>query len=474
MKYDKVKWLFDNDITIRLIRADNAPMIISFLHLAYKQQNRITYPEKELETLLGDFLYALNHSENIYASTAKQYLLKWTEQGFLRRYYESDDDPVVDLTPAGENAIKWMEDLGKQEFVGTESRLLHFFSILRELVLKTNTNVYERVKELEDRQQKIEVELQKAKQGNIEVFDDTKIKERYIYAEETAKRLLADFRQVEQNFRDLDKEIRERIIKSNVSKGRLLDDIFNEQDFVWSTDQGKSFKAFWEFLMSEQKQTELEMLIKSIMTLPQIEKLKEQTTINRIKNNLIEAGDKVNRTNDSLIEQLRKFVEQKSLLESKRILSSIEEIEKLLIDNKDSKAFQDTTFEIDGILKGHFFMGRTPFNPPVQIKFETNINEIGSEGAIEDILFEQFNIDQDELKENIASLLMHQAQVSLKEVTERFGVTKGVSEIVAYYQIASKEKKHFVNTEIEEELLIQNYKTGKFFQIKLPQLIFNR
>ena len=148
--------------------------------------------------------------------------------------------------------------------------------------------------------------------------------------------------------------------------------------------------------MSEQKQTELEMLIKSIMTLPQIEKLKEQTTINRIKNNLIEAGDKVNRTNDSLIEQLRKFVEQKSLLESKRILSCIEEIEKLLIDNKHSKAFQDTTFEIGGIFKGHFFMGRIPFNPPVQIKFETNINEIGSESAVEDILFEQFNLDQDD------------------------------------------------------------------------------
>ncbi len=474
MKYDKVKWLFENDITIRLIRADNAPLIISFLHLSFKQQNRITYPEKELEAFLGDYLFSLNKVETLYPSTPKQYLLKWTEQGFLRRYYESDDDPVIDLTPSAENAIKWMEDLGKQEFVGTESRLLHFFSILRELVLKTNTNVYERVKELEERQRQVEIELNKAKEGNIEVFDDTKIKERFIYAEETAKRLLADFRQVEQNFRDLDKEIRERIIKSSVSKGRLLDDIFHEQDYVWSTDQGKSFRAFWEFLMSDQKQTELEHLIKTIMTLPQIEKLRGQSTINRIKNNLIDAGDKVNRTNDSLIEQLRKFVEQKSLLESRRILSSIEEIEKILVENRDNVELHQKHFELDGVFRSHFFMGRVPFTPPFQVKFETNVNEAGGEGEISDILFDQFYIDPDELKENIANMLKHTQQVSLREITERYGVTRGVSEVVAYYQIASKERKHFVNTDIEEELLIQNYRSGKMFQIKLPELIFNR
>ncbi|MEO5975527.1 MAG: DUF3375 domain-containing protein [Chryseolinea sp.] len=474
MKYDKLKWLFENDITVRLIRADNAPLIISFLYHSFKQQNRITYPEKELESLLGDSLFGLNQAETLYPSTPKAYLKKWTEQGFLRRYYESDDDPVIDLTPSAENAIKWMEELGKQEFVGTESRLLHFFSILRELVLKTNTNVEERVDELKDRQRQVDIELIKANQGNIEVFDDTKIRERFIYAEETAKRLLADFRQVEQNFRDLDKEIRERIIKSSVSKGRLLDDIFNEQDYVWSTDQGKSFRAFWEFLMSDQKQTELEQLIKAILVLPQVEKLRGQSTINRIKNNLIDAGEKVNRTNDSLIEQLRKFVEQKSLLESRRLLSSIEEIEKILVENKDNGALHQKQFELDGIFKAHFFMGRVPFTPPFQVKFEANVNEPGVEGEISDILFDQFYIDPDTLKKNIANMLKHSQQVSLKEITDQYSITRGISEVVAYYQIASKEKKHFVNADFEEELVIHNYRAGKMFQIKLPQLIFNR
>ena len=142
--------------------------------------------------------------------------------------------------------------------------------------------------------------------------------------------------------------------------------------------------------------------------------------------------------------------------------------------NKDNVELHEKQFEIDGIFRGHFFMGRVPFTPPFQVKFESNVSETGGDGEISDILFGQFYIDPEELKENITNMLKHTQQVSLKEVTERFGVTRGVSEVVAYYQIASKERRHFVNTDIEEELLIQNYRSGKVFQIKLPQLIFNR
>ncbi len=34
----------------------------------------------------------------------------------LRRYYDIGDEPVFDLTPAIENALKWLEDLNKQQY----------------------------------------------------------------------------------------------------------------------------------------------------------------------------------------------------------------------------------------------------------------------------------------------------------------------------------------------------------------------
>ena len=206
------------------------------------------------------------------------------------------DEPVYELTPATENALKWLEDLNKQQFVGTHSRPLQLFSILKQLVNKT-ASPYERVKKLEEDRKKLDTEIEDAKKGIYEKTDDTRLREDYLLAEETAKRLLADFRQVEQNFRELDKDTRQAIIKSSLTKGKLLDDIFSKQDFLWSTDQGKRFKAFWEFLMSRNMQEELELLITKINELPAIQKIKNDTTIDRLKTNLVEAGDKVNRTN---------------------------------------------------------------------------------------------------------------------------------------------------------------------------------
>ena len=226
--------------------------------------------------------------------------------------------------------------------------------------------------------------------------------------------------------------------------------------------------------MSRKKQDELEVLIKTVLELPQVAKIVEESGIKRIKNNLIDAGDKVTRTNDGLIEQLRKFVEQKVLSENRRILRSIEEIERILLDEKESKGLSETEFEIDGLFKGNFFLNRLPFSPPKPIKFEKQEAQEGEVETTDDVLFEQFNIDTQELKNRIESMLKHQKQVTLNEIVNKFGITQGISEVVAFYQIASRHEKHFINAEHEDSFTIMNSKTSKTFSIKLPQIIFNR
>ena len=67
----------------------------------------------------------------------------------------------------------------------------------------------------------------------------------------TARSLLSDFRAVEQNFRDLDREVRERIATWDGHKSELLDDIFEARDAISDSDQGRSFVGFWDLLMSE-------------------------------------------------------------------------------------------------------------------------------------------------------------------------------------------------------------------------------
>ncbi len=72
-----------------------------------------------------------------------------------------------------------------------------------------------------------------------------------------ARELLTDFREVEYNFRQLDRRVRERIALWEGSKGALLEEIMGERDLIADSDQGRSFRAFWDFLLSSRRQEEL-------------------------------------------------------------------------------------------------------------------------------------------------------------------------------------------------------------------------
>ena len=474
MNHEKALSLYRNDKTLQLLRAEHFPLLVSFFHLAFKQQDRISYLQTELQSLLSDYLYLLE-SQGVeeYPKESLDYLQKWAQQGYLRRYYESADEPVYELSPATENALKWLDDLNKQQFVGTHSRLLQFFNLLKQIV-NTTSGPAERIRQLEEDRMRIEKEIEQIREGNFVQPSETQAKESYFLAEETARRLLSDFRQVEENFRELDTQTRQTIIKSNMGKADLLDDVFKQQDYLWNTDQGKSFSAFWEFLMSEQMQEELESLIEKMNDIPAIQEIKKEQTVDRIKTNLVDAGDKVNRSTDGLIEQIRKFVEQKNLSESRHILQSIEQIESLLIKVKDSIDAQAPLMELDGLFKPSFPMERPLFNPPPKILFGKTEVLDGLAEANTDALFEQFYVDVEELRNNVRQVLKSQSQVSLAEMLNHFKPVKGVSEVLGYIQIASNEGRHYINRELEEELFIENKESGTRFRLRAPVIIFNR
>ncbi len=161
MNFEKALSLYRNDKTLQKLRAEHFPLMISFFHLAFKQQDKISYSQSSLAGLLGDFLYSLERRGiSDYNKSPLDYLQKWAQQGYLRRYYETADEPVYELSPATENALKWLEDLNKQQFVGTHSRLLQFFSLLQQIVNKT-ASPYERIQQLQEDRKKIDEEIEK-------------------------------------------------------------------------------------------------------------------------------------------------------------------------------------------------------------------------------------------------------------------------------------------------------------------------
>jgi hypothetical protein len=252
----------------------NAPLVLSFLHQVFVEENVRSIPAAELASRLDDELYALNErSGGVFPRPARAYLDDWAaaEAGWLRKYYpDGSDEPHYDATPAVEKALQWVDALRERSFVGTASRLNTIFDLLRQIVLGTETDPDERVRELQRQRDALDEQVARVRAGELDLLDESAVRDRYQQFSATARELLADFREVEENFRKLDRRLREKIAGWQGGKGGLLDDVLGSRESISGSDQGKSFQAFYGFLLSQARQEELSDLLRGVHDLEAI------------------------------------------------------------------------------------------------------------------------------------------------------------------------------------------------------------
>ncbi len=162
--------------------------------------------------------------------------------------------------------------------------------------------------------------------GRLAPMDPPALRERFQQMESTARELLADFRELEQSFHALDRDVRQRIAAWEGGRGELLDDILGERDAIAASDQGASFRAFWDFLMSPERQEELTRKLDRVFDLPAIEAMAPDPRLRRIHYDWLEAGEVTQRTVAKLSEQLRRYLDDRAFLENRRIMETIREI----------------------------------------------------------------------------------------------------------------------------------------------------
>ena len=153
-----------------LLCAQHAPLIISFLHRVFVAPNRRTIAQADLVEALEDELFALReeYGSSAFPETAIAYLNSWAEndKGWLRKFYpHGTDEPHFDLTPATEKAITWVSSLTERSFVGTESRLLTLFELLRQMDEGTQNDPKVRKAELLRRKKELERQIAELEKG---------------------------------------------------------------------------------------------------------------------------------------------------------------------------------------------------------------------------------------------------------------------------------------------------------------------
>ena len=439
MSFDEVAWLRDNSPAWRLLRADHAPLVLSFLHQVFVEQNVRSIPAAELASRLDDELYALNERDGEprkFPKPAKAYLDDWAapEAGWLRKYYpEGTDEPHLDATPAVEKALQWVGNLKEREFVGTESRLNTVVDLLRQIVFGTQTDPEQRIAELRRQRQEIDEQIARAEAGELDVLDASAVRDRYQQFAATARGLLADFREVEENFRKLDRRLREKIAGWHGGKGELLDDVLGSRETIAGSDQGRSFRAFYDFLLSQARQEELTGLLDSVHNLKDL--TGKDSRLRHIHYDWLDAAERTQATVRQLSEQLRRFLDDQVWFENRRVIDILRGIESHALQLRDRKDLP-VTMDIDAPAPAITLPMERPLYAPVRkVRIDSGNVRPADEETDPAALFEQVYVDPEPLRGIVRQALRKSPQVGLAQLIAGNPIRQGVAELVTYLSL---------------------------------------
>jgi hypothetical protein len=483
MNYPRIKNLVKNSAAFRLFKKDYAAFIISFLYTEFKVYDQLTIDADTFARTLKDTIEnykEANLIDNEFLLSSEHYINEWANDGFVRKFYEeTKSEFYIEITPEMESVFKWVSEVEKidlGEVVGTRSRFLNIFHLLKELVDDTVATSQDKIRILEAQKKNLEQEIERLKSGGeIKKLDKREFQEQFKLALKEAKELVADFRQIERNFADITKQTQSTYMNQISTKGAVLDYVLKADEELMNSDQGQSFKSFWQFLLSPARQDEFERIINALYKREDIRSIDEGQFLRKLKKLLLDSGRKVNRATDKMADQIRKALSDKSLQENRRIKDIINEIKSLALKNQSKLGSKEDFYSVESFPEIYLPIERPLWEKKdkglkIDYALENANNEMSPE--IMELLMRNNSINIDELLANIDSLLKYQPKVELREVIAKYPLKKGLEELVTYLWIASNREQHSVDNSKKEEFLISEDEE-ETVSIKFPKVVYN-
>jgi hypothetical protein len=426
-----------------LLAAQHAPLVLSFLGRVFLDANAAAIAAPDLERELDDELYALNQllggrGERVFAQTAATYLDDWAsgEKAWLRKYYTTGtSDAVYDISPAAEKAVLWARDLPPREFIGTESRLNTVVDLLRQIAHGTDPDPERRLAELTRQRDELDAEIERVERGEVALLDEAGQRDRYQQVERTSLELTADFRQLDENFRQLDRRVRQKIANWEGSKGEFMEDHFKDRNTIANSDQGRSFQAFYDLLLSYDRRDELNRLLAATEHIPS--SWGEDSKISHIQYDWLDAGARTQATVRLLSEQLGRFLDDRVWAENKRVFELLQGIESKALLLREHAGVHPG-MELDGTKVDMVLPTERPlYRPSRATAIDDSPLERGDDSFDASVLIDQPFVDRNLLLGRVVSTLGPRTQVELTEVLGGMPLEHGLAELVTYLTLSA-------------------------------------
>ena len=489
--YDKIQAFFESRSAppaVKLFRAKTAPLILFFLKREFKDKPVGYIKNSDLVRWLVEVLEHIHFTDyieedddalqKVLDSTEKAELLirNWSDRGYITFEPDEKGNYQHSLTSETEKVLGWLESLQKENFISAESKFIDIFNKLREITENSTENWKEKLETLKEKRRDLDAEIRQLEiEQKVVSAEDYFVQSRFNEVNKLARSLMADFREVEENFTSIKNTIYEKQTNLELSKGNILNYTLDALDEIRNTHQGKSFEAFYRHLLDDSSKDELTDLIKKVITILGSRGIEvEDLFLLRLRIYLNQEGSRVRNSYHKLAEKLNKVLAEKSMLERKTAILLINDIKSMALQAKDNPPKEDSFIAIDGLAHIDLSIER-PLTEEVQDNFVKLKALKNADIDLTDMdlgnLVGHFYIDKGLLEKNIMELLKNKTQVTLKEIVEHHPVTQGLSEVLTYINIATQSPGSFINRE-KQELIILNEPNTK--AIRLPEIIYTK
>ncbi|PUZ30160.1 Protein of unknown function [Chitinophaga costaii] len=487
MKQADLAFLFDTHPAVRMLRQRSGQWVLPFLYRVFKEDNRFLISEQLLIQLLAEQLIvqedgiedfeeariAFGENEE---TRSRKYVISWVQQRILQDLQDADGQVQYQLSAHTEKAFQWMQTLQGRHHVGTESRFKLLFNSLRDVVEKTEDDRSKRLAILKDKRAEIDKEIKAIELGLApDNYTNAQVQERLELFTRLCYDLVSDFREVEDNFKHIHRAIVEQHTRATQHKGAIVGFAFEAYDALRNSSQGKSFYAFWDFLISREGQQDWKALTDQLLELVKARQIPtDETFLQNVKSMLLEQGKAVYDANDKMAEKLSRIITEKEIARHKRLRQQISNIKEMIFSLMDEavpcglevadsvpvKMIMDRRLQLEG--KKQELPIKQPVAATEKIEDVTRFSRMVS----------TTHIDRKQLWKKVEDVLAVKTTATLREVLEMIPLQNGLAEIVSYYSFLRDKGGQVQVLPNITELVPLNETSTKF--IEVPYLLFSK
>ncbi|XHR27496.1 MAG: DUF3375 domain-containing protein [Chthoniobacteraceae bacterium] len=428
----------------KLLASDNGPTILGLLQSHLYESER-SLPGSIFHDRIGRELEELRASGENFPQTAQGYIATWLADGYLeRRFPPGATEEEYELSTAAVEAIRFVSGLEQPHSAATESRLSLVIAALTRLAEDTDADKQRRIDRLVAERARIDGEIVAIEQGEMHVIPPATALERTREIISLADDLAGDFRRVRDRFDVLNRELRERIVDSDGSRGDVLDSLFAGIDLIAESEAGRTFSAFWRLLTNPEQAATLDQALDSILSREFVVGLdiKERRFLLRLTRTLLEQGGMVHEVLQTFARSLKHFVQSREYLEQRRLNQVLKEAQRSALALKETvHAAEALQYTLELTSCRFRSLSQWVLHDPALQARPGGMADGAAPQITPDLVSGMValsEIDFRALKANIRAVLEEKSQASIGDILELFPAAQGLGSVVGLIALGSR------------------------------------